>query len=75
MNFILDKTVPFFRAKDDYAFCDLLLQAGVRLAQSEVGEAHLYHLTCLGREYFLCIPHAQRSSLMRDDINQKKRAT
>ena len=33
MNFILDKTVPFFRAKDDYAFCDLLLQAGVRIAQ------------------------------------------
>ena len=29
MNFILDKTVPFFRAKDDYPFCDLLLRAGV----------------------------------------------
>ena len=34
MNFILNKTVPFFCA-DDYAFCNLLLQAGVRIAQRE----------------------------------------
>ena len=33
MNLILNKTVPFFRAKDDYTFCALLLQAGVRTTQ------------------------------------------
>ena len=39
MNLILNKTVPFFCAKDDYAFCNLLLQAGVRIAQREECES------------------------------------
>ena len=63
MNFILDKTVPFFRAKDDYPFCDLLLRAGVRIAQrEEYSGHHLYHLAWNGRAWFLCIPHQPRSS-------------
>lgn len=63
MNLILNKTVPFFRAKDDYAFCNLLLQAGVRIAQREAcDDHHLYFLAWNGRAWFLCIPHQPRSS-------------
>ena len=63
MNLILNKTVPFFCAKDDYAFCNLLLQAGVRIAQREECDGHHLYFLCLnGRAWFLCIPHAQRSS-------------
>mgnify|MGYP000926359763 CR=1 FL=1 len=62
MNLILNKTIPAFRAKDDYAFCDLLLLAGVRIAQREEDSHHLYHLAWNGRAWFLCIPHAPRSS-------------